>query len=115
MVLNYLFKKKYRLLKSIHFQYVFEKYYIQTKLELIILGRPNLLGYPRLGISIPKKNIKYAYKRNIIKRLIRETFRLLQHKLIAMDFVVIAKKNSIFLENRNIINILESLWLNYHQ
>ncbi|QCI18587.1 ribonuclease P protein component [Buchnera aphidicola] len=114
-MLNYFFKKKSRLLKSINFKYVFKKYYIQKKVEIVVLGRPNLLGYPRLGISISRKNIKYAYKRNIIKRLIRETFRLLQHKLISMDFIVIAKKNIIFLSNKNIINILENLWLNYHQ
>ncbi len=60
-------------------------------------------------------NIKYAYKRNIIKRLIRETFRLLQHKLTSMDFVVIAQKNVIFLKNKNVINILENLWLKYRQ
>lgn len=115
MILNYFLKKKSRLLKSIDFKYVFKKYYIQKKFELIILGRPNLLGYPRLGINISRRNIKYAYKRNKIKRLIRETFRLLQHKLTSMDFIVIAKKNAIFLKNKNIINILENLWLNYHQ
>ncbi|ALD14986.1 ribonuclease P [Buchnera aphidicola (Aphis glycines)] len=111
-MLNYFFKKKSRLLKPINFEYVFKKHFLQKTFEIIILGRPNLLGYPRLGVNIPRKNIKYAYKRNIIKRLIRETFRLLQHKLDSMDFVVIAKKNIIFLKNKNIINMLENLWLN---
>ncbi|QIQ41080.1 MAG: ribonuclease P protein component [Buchnera aphidicola (Aphis urticata)] len=114
-MLNYFFKKKSRLLKPINFKYVFKKHDIQKTFELIILGRPNLLGYPRLGINIPRKNIKYAYQRNIIKRLIRETFRVLQHKLASMDFIVIAKKNIIFLTNKNIVNILENLWLQYHQ
>ncbi|QFQ31874.1 ribonuclease P protein component [Buchnera aphidicola] len=114
-MLNYFFKKKSRLLKPINFEYVFKKNCVQKNFELTILGRPNLLGYPRLGINIPRKNIKYAYKRNIIKRLIRETFRLLQHKLTSMDFVVIAQKNVIFLKNKNVINILENLWLKYRQ
>ena len=114
-MLNYFFRKKSRLLRSINFKYVFKKYYIQKTCECVILGRPNLLGYPRLGISISRKNIKYAHHRNIIKRLIRETFRLLQYKLISMDFVVIPKKNIIFLKNKNIINILENLWLSYHR
>ncbi|CAL4317734.1 Ribonuclease P protein component [Buchnera aphidicola (Protaphis terricola)] len=113
-MLNYFFKKKSKLLKSINFKYVFEKNYMQSNFELVILGRSNYLGYPRLGISIPKKNVKYAYKRNIIKRLIRETFRLLQYKLTSKDFIVIAKKNIISLNNKNIINILETLWLKYH-
>jgi len=91
-VLNYFFKKKSRLLKSIHFQYVFSNPCIQITPQINVLSRFNVLGYPRLGLSISRKNIKKSYKRNTIKRLIRETFRLLQHKLISMDFVVIAKK-----------------------
>ncbi|WP_347877305.1 ribonuclease P protein component [Buchnera aphidicola] len=80
-----------------------------------MLGRFNLLGYPRLGLSIPRKNIKYAHNRNLIKRLVRETFRLLQYKLLFMDFVVIAKKNILCLNNKNIIDMLNSLWANYYR
>ncbi|WP_349815984.1 ribonuclease P protein component [Buchnera aphidicola] len=80
-----------------------------------MLGRFNLLGYPRLGLSIPRKNIKYAHNRNLIKRLVRETFRLLQYKLLFMDFVVIAKKNILCLNNKNIIDMLNNLWANYYR
>ncbi|AWH90738.1 ribonuclease P protein component [Buchnera aphidicola (Melanaphis sacchari)] len=111
----FFFKKKLRLLKSINFKYVFDNPCIQDACEISILARSNLLEYPRLGLSIPRKNVKYAYKRNAIKRLIRETFRLSQHKLISMDFVVIAKKNIIYLKNKKIINVLENIWSNYHQ
>ncbi|MDE5285787.1 MAG: ribonuclease P protein component, partial [Buchnera aphidicola] len=75
----------------------------------------NLLKYPRLGLSISRKNIRYAYKRNIIKRLIRETFRTTQAKLAFMDFVVVAKKNIVQLNNIKIIYILENLWFYYRQ
>ena len=114
-MLNYFFEKQLRLSNSISFQNVFKKSYKKTTGEIIILGRFNLLEYPRLGLSISRKNIKYSHDRNLIKRLIRETFRLLQYKLISMDFVVIPKKNIIFLKNKNIINILENLWLSYHR
>lgn len=80
------------MLKPTNFQYVFSNPSTKNTFQINILGRSNLLGHPRLGLSISRKNIKHAYKRNTIKRLIRETFRLLQHKLISMDFVVIAKK-----------------------
>jgi ribonuclease P protein component len=36
------------------------------------------LGHPRLGISTPRA-VGTAPKRNRIKRLIRESFRLMQH------------------------------------
>ncbi|WP_410051775.1 ribonuclease P protein component [Buchnera aphidicola] len=68
-----------------------------------------------MGLSIPRKNIKYAHNRNLIKRLVRETFRLMQYKLLCMDFVVIAKKNILYLNNKNIIDMLNSLWANYYR
>lgn len=112
---NYFFKKKLRLLNSKNFQHIFNKPYKKHTLEISILGRLNLLEYPRLGLSIPRKNIKYAHNRNLIKRLIRETFRKSQHKLIAMDFVVIAKKSVIYLNNKKIIDTLKNLWSNYYR
>ncbi|QCI24678.1 ribonuclease P protein component [Buchnera aphidicola (Rhopalosiphum padi)] len=114
-MLNYFFKKKSRLLRSVNFQYVFSNPCTKSTFQINILGRSNLLGHPRLGLSISRKNIKHAHKRNTIKRLIRETFRLLQHKLISMDFIVIAKKNIVYLNNKKITNILENIWSNYHR
>ncbi|CAL4317732.1 ribonuclease P protein component [Buchnera aphidicola] len=114
-MLNYFFSKQLRLLNSTEFKYVFEKPFKKNTFAMCILGRDNLLGYPRLGISITRKNIKYAYQRNLIKRLIRETFRLLQNKLISMDFVVIAKKNIIYLNNQSILNTLGNLWSYYYR
>ncbi|QCI23593.1 ribonuclease P protein component [Buchnera aphidicola (Macrosiphoniella sanborni)] len=112
---NYFFQKNKRLLRSINFKDVFNKpSHKQNTLEASILGRFNTLGYPRLGLSIPRKNIKYAHTRNSIKRLIRETFRLLQHQLLSMDFVVIAKKNIIYLNNKCIIDMLNNLWSHYY-
>jgi len=115
-VFDYFFKKQLRLSSSINFQNVFRKpAKKKNTLEISILGRFNLLGYPRLGLSISRKNIKHAHNRNLIKRLVRETFRLLQYKLLSMDFVVIAKKNILYLNNKKIIDMLNSLWLNYHR
>lgn len=114
-MLNYFFKKQFRLLHSQSFQDVFSHAYKHQTSEINILGRVNSLNYPRLGLSVSRKNIKYAYNRNTIKRLIRETFRILQHKLIYMDFVVIAKKGIINLNNNQIINMLNILWSYYYR
>ena len=104
-----------RLLTSYDFNFVFCKPFKLERSEMIILGRINQLQYSRLGLSISKKNIKYAYQRNYLKRLIRESFRLSQHKIIGMDFVIIVKKNAIKLNINMCKKMLEKVWYDYHQ
>ncbi|ACY86383.1 RNase P protein component [Edwardsiella piscicida] len=70
----------------------------------------NSLGYPRIGLTVAKKHVKRAHERNRIKRLTRESFRLRQHSLPAMDFVVIVKKGVQELDNRALTEMLEKLW-----
>ncbi len=78
--------------------------------QITILGRLNALGHPRIGLTVAKKNVKRAHERNRIKRLTRESFRLRQHELPSMDFVVVAKKGVADLDNRALAEALEKLW-----
>jgi ribonuclease P protein component len=43
---------------------------------------------PRLGIVVPKKLLKTAVHRNLLKRLVRETFRQAAGRLPASDLIV---------------------------
>ncbi len=70
----------------------------------------NSLGHPRIGLTVAKKNVRRAHERNRIKRLTRESFRLRQHELPAMDFVVVTKKGVADLDNRALSEALEKLW-----
>lgn len=54
----------------------------------------NELDHPRLGLAIAKKNIKKAVTRNLIKRSVRENFRLKQYDLINIDIVVLARRDA---------------------
>ncbi|QCI19157.1 ribonuclease P protein component [Buchnera aphidicola] len=113
MILLSLSKQK-RLLKSIDFNRVFSNHYRVSNKKFSILGSLNKLGYPRLGCSISRKKIKLSNKRNNIKRLIRESFRLIQYKLISMDFVVVINQKNIHKQsNRDLIKALKNLWLRY--
>jgi len=65
-----------------------------------LLYKPNGLQHPRLGISVSKKNIPKAFRRNRLKRIIRESFRLNQHNLPAMDFVVLVYNSANKLDDK---------------
>ncbi|MGP1956951.1 MAG: ribonuclease P protein component [Arsenophonus sp. NC-PE1-MAG3] len=107
------FPRELKLLIPGHFDYVFQQPQRASSSEITILGRLNELGYPRIGLTIAKKNIKRAHERNRIKRLMREYFRLHQHELPSMDFVIILRKGIADLKNQEITEILSKLWLRH--
>ncbi|AKC60198.1 ribonuclease P protein component [Blochmannia endosymbiont of Camponotus (Colobopsis) obliquus] len=89
------FSKNLRLLNSHDFISVFKKPFKIKTPNIIIFSRKNELQHPRIGLIIAKKNVKKAYKRNYIKRLIREKFRIYQHILPNMDFIILVQRNII--------------------
>ena len=59
-----------------------------------IKGKYNHLEYPRIGYSIPKRGTKLAFRRNRLKRLVKEAFRLNAHQLPKMDLIVLVQNES---------------------
>ena len=54
-------------------------------------GIPNSLGYCRFGLSTPRR-VGNAVHRNRIRRLLRESFRRMQHELpVGYDLVAVAR------------------------
>ena len=53
--------------------------------------KPNGLAHPRIGLAVAVKTAGSGVARNRIRRLVRESFRLAQHQLPAVDIVVSAK------------------------
>ena len=104
------FSRELRLLTPIQFNSVFEQPFRASTPEIIILARKNNLEHPRLGLTVAKKHLKRAHERNRIKRLVRESFRLSQHRLPAYDFVFVAKNGIGKLDNNTFAQILEKLW-----
>ncbi len=78
--------------------------------ELLIIASSNELGRPRLGLVIAKKHVKLASQRNRLKRLIRESFRLRQQHLPALDIVVLARKGIASMDNPAVTRTLEKQW-----
>ncbi|WMY96788.1 MAG: ribonuclease P protein component [Arsenophonus sp.] len=107
------FPKKLRLLHPKDFDYVFQYPKRVFSPEIVIFGRLNSLQYPRIGFTISKKNIKLSHDRNRIKRLVREYFRLNQDKLPLMDFIILAKKSVVNLNNQEITKKIGYLWFRH--
>jgi ribonuclease P protein component len=57
---------------------------------LVVVAVPNGLDHPRLGLSVGRRIWRSAVRRNRVKRIFREAFRLEQHALPAgHDLVLI--------------------------
>jgi ribonuclease P protein component len=104
------FSRELRLLTPTHFENVFQKAIPSVSPQLTVLARFNQLDHPRLGITVSKKRVRHAHKRNRIKRLIRESFRLYQHQLPNADIVVVGKTGLDKMTNQQITLLLGKLW-----
>ena len=60
--------------------------------DVSIKGKYNHLEYPRIGYSIPKRGTRLAFRRNRLKRLVKEAFRLNAPQLPKMDLIVLVQK-----------------------
>jgi ribonuclease P protein component len=85
------FTKASRLLGPSQFSPVFSQArYRVSSSNLLVLVRPSQQS-ARLGLVVAKKNVRLAVKRNQIKRLIREAFRVRQAEFGTIDMVVLAR------------------------
>jgi ribonuclease P protein component len=74
------FPRKYRLLRRLDFQRVYEEGQRRSASLCTVFYRPNGLSETRLGITVPKR-LGTSVLRNRIKRRIREIFRLHRQEL----------------------------------
>jgi len=56
-----------------------------------VTAKPNGIGGPRLGLAVSVRTAGSSVERNRIRRTIRESFRLHQHEIPAVDLVVSAR------------------------
>jgi ribonuclease P protein component len=70
----------------------------------------NQLGAPRLGLAVAVRAAGNAVVRNRIRRTIRESFRLHQHTLPAVDVVVSARAGARLASAQVLRESLAALW-----
>jgi ribonuclease P protein component len=65
---------------------------------------------PRLGLAVALRVTRTAVERNRIRRLIRESFRLHQHTLPAVDVVVSVRAKALGASAQTLRGSLAGLW-----
>jgi len=105
------FPPKLRLLEPEEFKRVFAKPERSSDKYFTVLATASSLTHPRLGLAIAKKSVKRAVDRNRIKRSARESFRLQQHEIIPLDFVVMARREAAVESSKVLQASLDKHWL----
>ena len=75
-----------------------------------VTARVNDQGGPRLGLAVASKMAGGSVERNRIRRVVRESFRLHQHELPAVDLVVSARARARGAANPELRSAIEELW-----
>jgi ribonuclease P protein component len=104
------FPVQLRLRTAADYKKVFNNAKRSTDRYFTVLAVCNNLHHPRLGLAIAKKNIKKAVSRNVLKRVSRESFRLHQHDLGNIDFVVLARRDAANADLAILRKSLEKHW-----
>lgn len=110
-----MFQRELRLLCAKDFSRVFDKAFKVNNTAFTLLARKNDLSHPRLGLVIAKKNLKFAHQRNLVKRLLRESFRLKQAELGHYDLVLLTRRDIAVMSKTDIIRYRDDIYDRFSQ
>jgi len=109
------FPKTSRLLNAADYKAVFSNAQFKvSSRHFLVLANRNSRSSARLGLVIAKKNVALAVQRNRIKRQLRNRFRHNRELLDQLDLVVLARKDADKLDNKELIDTIDSLWQDLH-
>ena len=108
---DFSFPPQLRLKKPAEYKNVFAKPVKSSDTYFTLLAVKNDFDHPRLGLAIAKKNIRKEVHRNVIKRAVRENFRLQQQNLGNIDIVVLARREAVDAPLELLRKSLEKHWL----
>jgi ribonuclease P protein component len=104
------FPRAYRLRTKAEFRAVFRSSIRRSDEQVRVLALRNGLRRARLGLSLPRREIRHAVDRNRLKRLARESFRYWKTRLSGWDIVVIARRSATQSSNARFLISLERSW-----
>ncbi len=106
------FPKHYRLLKTDEFSSVFGlRRTLRSRHFLLHYRRRDSTETPgaRLGLVVAKRFLRRSVDRNLVRRLVREHFRLLRARLRSCDLVMRLAVKPLPLDRRALANEIEGL------
>jgi len=84
------FPRKFRVVRKADFARAYKEGRRARGALLLVVGAPNGLPHPRLGLSVGKRIWRGAVQRNRVRRIFREAFRLSVPELPpGLDFVLV--------------------------
>ena len=92
------------------FSFVFDKAKKAYGEHLTVLFRPNDLGHSRLGLAVSKKHTRTAITRNLVRRIVKESFRLQGDKLGSLDIVVLSKRGIAEVDRATLRKSIDQQW-----
>ena len=75
-----------------------------------VTAAPNEVGVPRVGLAVAVRIAGGGVQRNRIRRIIRESFRLHQHELPAVDLIVSVRDRARGASGAELRESLSALW-----
>lgn len=105
------FPRQHRLLSPSEFKPLFDQpQWRASSQHFLLLVSENGLAAPRLGIVIGKRRVKRAVDRNLLRRLLRESFRHRSVELTGLDVVVLVRADLRHPDKRLISEELGKVW-----
>lgn len=104
------FLKKDRLVSQHDFQSVFAKPRKASCKSLLALYQYNPSHPARLGLVISKHRVKLAVNRNLLRRIIRESFRHHKEALKGLDIIVLMRSEWCPLGKKALRDDIDHLW-----
>ncbi len=105
------FPREHRLLSPSQFKPLFDQpQWRASSQHFLLLASENGLAAARLGIVIGKRRVKRAVDRNLLRRLMRESFRHRSTDLAGLDIVVLVRADLDHPDKRLIAEELGKVW-----
>jgi ribonuclease P protein component len=107
---EYAFGAKVRVSRSADYDHVFERPYRLGHAAFTLLARANGLDTARLGLVVSRRAVSRSVDRHRLKRLLRESFRLIRRQLPPCDILVLVKQPAKDLSSTQLYAAMAEKW-----